>query len=166
MGLVWLVWYMRKVGVLLVNESFKGVIGIDTLIVFIEELNGFVWELQIVADWIKLSFHKIWAMPAFAWVRIDLHIYMDASNLQAIGWWISLGLLLLAIVFSLVIWISEDRFKRSTGEDLGKYYPIRPECEEDVPKSRFKHWVWTEKTYMIFINLFWLLISVTVHNVI
>ncbi|XP_063943247.1 uncharacterized protein LOC108208450 isoform X1 [Daucus carota subsp. sativus] len=35
----------------------------------------------------------------------------------------------------------QDTFRRSSGEDLGKYYPTRPECEEDVPKSRFKHWV-------------------------
>lgn len=28
--------------------------------------------------------------------------------------------------------------RRSTGEDLSKYFPIRPECQADVPKPRFK----------------------------
>ncbi|KAK1356670.1 Rab-GAP TBC domain-containing protein [Heracleum sosnowskyi] len=35
----------------------------------------------------------------------------------------------------------QDTFKRSTGEDLNEYYPIRPDLQDDAPKSRFKHWV-------------------------
>lgn len=34
--------------------------------------------------------------------------------------------------------MSEDHMRRSTGEDLSKYFPIRPECQADVPKPRFK----------------------------
>ncbi|XP_074359045.1 uncharacterized protein LOC141698269 isoform X2 [Apium graveolens] len=35
----------------------------------------------------------------------------------------------------------QDAFRRSSGEDLNTYYPIKPDCEDNAPKSRFKHWV-------------------------
>ncbi|KAL8089128.1 hypothetical protein AgCh_038778 [Apium graveolens] len=37
--------------------------------------------------------------------------------------------------------LPEDAFRRSSGEDLNTYYPIKPDCEDNAPKSRFKHWV-------------------------
>lgn len=82
---------------------------------------------------------------------------LDCCGSLSNRWMNEWGILLVANCVSLVICVAEDTFRRSSGEDLGKYYPTRPECEEDVPKSRFKHWVCSLKLSII-TTLFFLLI--------